>query len=298
MFNLKGSITALVTPMESDGEINWEGLKDLIEWHISSNTSGLVVVGTTGESATLDVSEHVQLIERAVDISNGRINVIAGTGANSTKEAIYLTSSAKSAGADAALLVTPYYNKPTQEGLYLHYQLIADEVEFLQILYNVPSRTGCDLLNDTVMRLVDHQNIVGLKDATGDLGRLEDFVTNLDSEQKDNFALYSGDDPSATEFMINGGTGTISVTSNIVPKTISNICDYALSGEAKAARDLDTTLVRLNQILFIESNPIPVKWMLNRIGRITDGIRLPLSHLDSKFHDKAEEVLAELNLLN
>ena len=298
MFNLKGSITALVTPMEQDGEINWEGLRDLIEWHISSNTSALVVVGTTGESATLDVSEHVKLIERAVDISNGRIKVIAGTGANSTKEAIYLTTSAKSAGADAALLVTPYYNKPTQEGLYLHYQLIADEVDLPQILYNVPSRTGCDLLNETVLRLVDHQNIVGLKDATGDLERLEDFMTNLDSEQKDNFALYSGDDPTATEFMINGGTGTISVTSNIVPKTISNICDYALNGEAKAARDLDTTLVRLNQILFIESNPIPVKWMLNRIGRITDGIRLPLSHLDSKFHDKAEEVLSELNLLN
>jgi len=162
----------------------------------------------------------------------------------------------------------------------------------------VPSRTGCDLLNETVLRLVDHQNIVGLKDATGDLGRLEDFMTNLDSEQKDNFALYSGDDPTATEFMINGGTGTISVTSNIVPKTISNICDYALGGEAKAARELDATLVRLNQILFIESNPIPVKWMLNRIGRITDGIRLPLSHLDTKFHDEAEEVLAELNLLN
>ena len=298
MFNLKGSITALVTPMESDGEINWEGLQDLIEWHISSSTSGLVVVGTTGESATLDVSEHVQLIERTVDISNGRIKVIAGTGANSTKEAIYLTSSAKSAGADAALLVTPYYNKPTQEGLYLHYQLIADEVDFPQILYNVPSRTGCDLLNETVLRLVDHQNIVGLKDATGDLGRLDNFMTNLDSKQKDNFALYSGDDPTATEFMINGGTGTISVTSNIVPKTISNICDYALSGEAKTARELDTTLVRLNQMLFIESNPIPVKWMLNRIGRITDGIRLPLSHLDTKFHGEAEEVLAELNLLN
>ena len=298
MFNLKGSITALVTPMESDGEINWEGLQDLIEWHISSSTSGLVVVGTTGESATLDVSEHVQLIERTVDISNGRIKVIAGTGANSTKEAIYLTSSAKSAGADAALLVTPYYNKPTQEGLYLHYQLIADEVDFPQILYNVPSRTGCDLLNETVLRLVDHQNIVGLKDATGDLGRLDNFMTNLDSKQKDNFALYSGDDPTATEFMINGGTGTISVTSNIVPKTISKICDYALSGEAKTARELDTTLVRLNQMLFIESNPIPVKWMLNRIGRITDGIRLPLSHLDTKFHGEAEEVLAELNLLN
>ena len=298
MFNIKGSITALVTPMESDGEINWEGLQDLIEWHISSSTSGLVVVGTTGESATLDVSEHVQLIERTVDIANGRIKVIAGTGANSTKEAVYLTASAKSAGADAALLVTPYYNKPTQEGLYLHYQLIADEVDFPQILYNVPSRTGCDLTNETIMRLVDHQNIVGLKDATGDLGRLEDFITNLDSEQKDNFAFYSGDDPTATEFMINGGTGTISVTSNIVPKTISDICGYALSGEAKRARELDRKLVRLNQILFIESNPIPVKWMLNRIGRISDGIRLPLSHLDKKFHDEAEEILAELNLLN
>ena len=224
MFNLKGSIVALVTPMESDGEINWGGLKDLIEWHISSNTSGLVVVGTTGESATLDVAEHVQLIERSVDIAQGRIKIIAGTGANSSKEAIYLTNSAKSAGADASLLVTPYYNKPTQEGLYQHYMLIADEVNLPQILYNVPSRTGCDLLNETVIRLVDHENIVGLKDATGDLDRLNGMANYLISESKDDFLLYSGDDPTSTQFILNGGAGTISVTANIVPKTISDIC--------------------------------------------------------------------------
>ena len=198
MFNLKGSIAALVTPMDSDGEINWEGLEELIQWHIRSNTSGLVIVGTTGESATLDVAEHVQLIERAVDISEGKIKIIAGTGANSTKEAIYLTNSAKSAGADASLLVTPYYNKPTQEGLYQHYMMIADEVDLPQILYNVPSRTGCDLLNETVLRLVDHENIVGLKDATGDLARLKDIINKLTPKQEGAFSLFSGDDPTAT----------------------------------------------------------------------------------------------------
>ena len=298
MFNLKGSIAALVTPMESDGEINWGGLKDLIEWHVSSNTSGLVIVGTTGESATLDVAEHVQLIERSVDIAEGRIKIIAGTGANSSKEAIYLTNSAKSAGADAALLVTPYYNKPTQEGLYQHYMLIANEVDLPQILYNVPSRTGCDLSNDTVMRLVDHQNIVGLKDATGSIERLKAMMQSLNTDQKESFSLYSGDDPTSTEFILNGGVGTISVTANIVPKTISDICSLALNGETDSAIKLDKQLVRLNEILFIESNPIPIKWMLNRIGRITDGIRLPLTPLDSKFHHQAEGILKELNLLN
>ena len=298
MFNLKGSIAALVTPMESDGEINWGGLKDLIEWHVSSNTSGLVIVGTTGESATLDVAEHVQLIERSVDIAEGRIKIIAGTGANSSKEAIYLTNSAKSAGADAALLVTPYYNKPTQEGLYQHYMLIANEVDLPQILYNVPSRTGCDLSNETVMRLVDHDNIVGLKDATGSIERLKAIMKSLDSNQKDNFSLYSGDDPTATEFILNGGVGTISVTANIVPKIISDICRFALYSEADSAIQLDRQLIRLNEILFIESNPIPIKWMLNRVGRITDGIRLPLTPLDSKFHHQAEDILKKLNLLN
>ena len=298
MFNLKGSIAALVTPMDSDGEINWEGLEELIQWHIRSNTSGLVIVGTTGESATLDVAEHVQLIERAVDISEGKIKIIAGTGANSTKEAIYLTNSAKSAGADASLLVTPYYNKPTQEGLYQHYMMIADEVDLPQILYNVPSRTGCDLLNETVLRLVDHENIVGLKDATGDLARLKDIVNKLTPKQEGAFSLFSGDDPTATEFIINGGVGTISVTANIVPKIIAEICDYALSGEVEVAIELDKRLIKLNEILFAESNPIPTKWMLNRIGRISDGIRLPLTPLNPKFHKQAEQILKDLHLLN
>ena len=298
MFNLKGSIVALVTPMDSDGDINWQGLKDLIEWHISSNTAGLVIVGTTGESATLDVAEHVQIIERSVGIAEGRVKIIAGTGANSTKEAIYLTNSAKSAGADAALLVTPYYNKPTQEGLLKHYMLVADEVDIPQILYNVPSRTGCDLMNETVMRLASHKNIVGLKDATGDLDRSNKLINMLDKEGLKTFLLYSGDDPTATNFMLNGGDGTISVTANIVPKIISEICDLALKGNSDEALKFDSQLKELNEILFIESNPIPIKWMLNRIGRITDGIRLPLTTLNEIYHTDVEKILKELKLLN
>ena len=298
MFNLQGSIAALVTPMETEGDINWECLKDLIEWHIASNTSGLVIVGTTGESATLDVAEHVQIIERSVDISSGRIKIIAGTGANSTKEAIYLTNAARSAGADASLLVTPYYNKPTQEGLYRHYMMIADEVSLPQILYNVPSRTGCDLLNETVIRVADHDNIVGLKDATGDLSRLEELLKLLEAKEIGDFYLYSGDDPTATSFILNGGKGTISVTANIVPEIISEICKLSLDGDSQEALDLDSKLEELNEMLFIESNPIPIKWLLNRIGRISDGIRLPLSPFSHKYHDDAEEILKKLNLLN
>ena len=298
MFNLQGSIAALVTPMETEGDINWECLKDLIEWHIASNTSGLVIVGTTGESATLDVAEHVQIIERSVDISSGRIKIIAGTGANSTKEAIYLTNAAKSAGADASLLVTPYYNKPTQEGLYRHYMMIADEVSLPQILYNVPSRTGCDLLNETVIRVADHDNIVGLKDATGDLSRLEELLRLLEAKEIEEFYLYSGDDPTATSFILNGGKGTISVTANIVPEIISEICKLSLDGDSQGALDLDSKLEELNEMLFVESNPIPIKWLLNRIGRISDGIRLPLSPFSHKYHNDAEEILKKLNLLN
>jgi 4-hydroxy-tetrahydrodipicolinate synthase len=298
MFNLQGSIAALVTPMETEGEINWECLKDLIEWHIASNTSGLVIVGTTGESATLDVAEHVQIIERSVDISSGRIKIIAGTGANSTKEAIYLTNAAKSAGADASLLVTPYYNKPTQEGLYRHYMMIADEVSLPQILYNVPSRTGCDLLNETVIRVADHDNIVGLKDATGDLSRLEELLRLLEAKEIEEFYLYSGDDPTATSFILNGGKGTISVTANIVPEIISEICKLSLDGDSQGALALDSKLEELNEMLFVESNPIPIKWLLNRIGRISDGIRLPLSPFSHEYHNDAEEILKKLNLLN
>ena len=298
MFNLKGSIAALVTPMNSEGEINWECLEELIEWHIASDTSGLVIVGTTGESATLDVAEHVKIIDRSVQISDSRIKIIAGTGANSTKEAIYLTNSAKSVGVDATLLVTPYYNKPTQEGLYRHFMTIAEEVDIPQILYNVPSRTACDLINETALRLAHHQNIVGLKDATGDLLRLESLIENLGEDLKDQFLLYSGDDPTSTQFMLRGGAGTISVTANIVPQTISNICSLVREGRKNEALDLDQTLSDLNEILFVESNPIPVKWMLHRIGRITDGIRLPLSSFNVEFHDRAETILKNLHLLN
>ena len=295
MFNLQGSIVALVTPMEEDGMIDWQSFKDLIEWHINSGSSGLVIVGTTGESATLDVAEHVQVIENSVKIADERIKIIAGTGANSTKEAIYLTATAKSAGADAALLVTPYYNRPSQEGLYRHYSHVAEEVNLPQILYNVPSRTGCDLLTETVIRLAPHENIVGLKDATGDLSRLDEILFKLKDLE---FILYSGDDPTATQFMLRGGHGTISVTANVVPSRIVDICDKALSGETKIATELDLELKELNEILFVESNPIPVKWILNRLGRIPRGLRLPLVELDNKFHDKTELILKELNLLN
>ncbi len=298
MFNLQGSIVALVTPMDEDGAIDWQAFKDLIEWHINSGSSGLVIVGTTGESATLDVAEHVQVIENSVKTADGRIKIIAGTGANSTKEAIYLTNSAKSAGADAALLVTPYYNRPSQEGLYRHYSCIADEVYLPQILYNVPSRTGCDLLTETVLKLVPHDNVVGLKDATGDLDRLEEILSGLSKLKRNDFILYSGDDPTATQFMLKGGSGTISVTANVVPSHIAKICTHALSGDSQITNKLDLELKELNEILFVESNPIPVKWILNRLGRIPGGLRLPLVELDNKFHDKTELILKKLSLLN
>ena len=298
MFNLQGSIVALVTPMDEDGSIDWQSFKDLIEWHINSGSAGLVVVGTTGESATLDVAEHVQVIENSVKTADGRIKIIAGTGANSTKEAVYLTNSAKSAGADAALLVTPYYNRPSQEGLYRHYSYIADEVHIPQILYNVPSRTGCDLLTETVLKLVPHDNVIGLKDATGDLVRLEEALSGLKKLERNDFILYSGDDPTATQFMLKGGSGTISVTANVVPSRIAEICTQALSGEGRIAIKLDLELKELNEVLFIESNPIPVKWILNRLGRIPGGLRLPLVELDNKHHNKTELILKKLSLLN
>ena len=262
---------------------------------IDNGISSIVAVGTTGESATIEVPEHLEVINYFVKKINGRIPLIAGTGANSTKEAIYLTATAKSAGADAALLVTPYYNRPSQEGLYRHYSHVAEEVNLPQILYNVPSRTGCDLLTETVVRLAPHENIVGLKDATGDLSRLDEILFKLKDLE---FILYSGDDPTATQFMLRGGHGTISVTANVVPSRIVDICDKALSGETKIATELDLELKELNEILFVESNPIPVKWILNRLGRIPRGLRLPLVELDNKFHEKTELILKELNLLN
>ena len=299
MYKLKGSIVALVTPMESDGSIAWQSLFDLIDWHVESGTSGLVLVGTTGESATIDVAEHVQIIEQSSKHAKERIPIIAGTGANSTKEAIYLTSAAKKVGADAVLLVTPYYNKPTQSGLIAHYLAIADEVDIPQILYNVPSRTGCDLLPETVFKLSTHKNIIGLKEATGDLGRLDILKEGLKEQIADeSFLLYSGDDPTSAEFILNGGSGTISVTANIVPGLISEICTLALLGDREKAILLNSRVEKLNALLFIESNPIPVKWILNRLGRVPEGLRLPLTTLDEKYYDQMELLLSELSLLN
>ena len=299
MYKLKGSIVALVTPMESDGSIAWQSLFDLIDWHVESGTSGLVLVGTTGESATIDVAEHVQIIEQSSRHAKERIPIIAGTGANSTKEAIYLTSAAKKAGADATLLVTPYYNKPTQSGLIAHYLEIANEVEIPQILYNVPSRTGCDLLPETVFKLSTHKNIIGLKEATGDLGRLDILKEGLNEQIADeSFLLYSGDDPTSAEFILNGGSGTISVTANVVPGLISEICTLALLGDRENAILLNSRLEKLNELLFIESNPIPVKWILNRLGRVPEGLRLPLTTLNEKYYDQMELLLSELSLLN
>ncbi len=295
MFELKGSIVALVTPMERDGNISWQSLFDLIDWHVESGTSAIVSVGTTGESATLDVSEHVQVVEQSVNHASGRIPIIAGTGANSTKEATYLTSAAKEAGASAALLVTPYYNKPTQNGLIEHYSEIASEVEIPQILYNVPTRTACDLLPETVAVLSKIDNIVGIKEASPDPERISQLKQNI--RDKD-FLLYSGDDLSAYNFLNEGGHGTISVTANIVPKEIAEICNFILNGKSEEGKKLDLKLKSLHEALFIETSPIPVKWVLNRLGRIPTGIRLPLTTLDGSFTDEIEQILDDLNLIN
>ena len=295
MFNVKGSIVALVTPMEQDGNISWQSLFDLIDWHIDSGTSAIVSVGTTGESATLDAAEHIQVIEQSVNHSAGRIPIIAGTGANSTKEAMYLTSAAKEAGASAVLLVTPYYNRPTQKGLIEHYSEIASEVDIPQILYNVPTRTACDLLPETVADLSKIENIVGIKEASPDPERLSQLKNQIHDES---FILYSGDDLTACKFLNGGGHGIISVTANVVPEKISKICELALSGLAKEAQQVDSEITNLHDALFIETSPIPVKWVLNRLGRIPPGIRLPLTILDEEYVPEIELILNKLGLTN
>jgi len=294
VFNLKGSIVALVTPMEANGDISWQTLNKLIDWHIENGTKGIVIVGTTGESATVDVSEHVQLIERSVQHANGKVEIIAGTGANSTKEALFLTDSARKAGASAALLVTPYYNRPTQKGLVEHYKVIANEVDLPQILYNVPTRTACDMLPETVSVLSKEQNIIGLKEASPDPERLNHLKNCLSD---DCFLLYSGDDLTACNFMLQGGHGTISVTANVVPNKISKISDLALKQDLEA-KSLDKELEELHEKLFIESSPIPVKWALNKMGIIPEGIRLPLCSLDEVHHEELNEVLYKLKLID
>ena len=273
-------MVALVTPMAQDGSIDLDAMYKLLDWHVEQGTSAIVSMGTTGESATLDEKEHCDVIRRTVEHVAGRIPVIAGTGANSTAEAISLTRCAADAGADACLLVTPYYNKPTQEGLYLHHKAIAEAVDIPQILYNVPGRTACDMLPETVARLAEIDNIVGIKEATGDLGRLE----RIRSLAGDDFALYSGDDATGCEFMLRGGNGVISVTTNVAPARMAQMCKAALAGDRETAEKIDADLAELHRELFLESNPIPVKWALAEMGRIQQGIRLPLTWLSGKFH--------------
>lgn len=291
---ITGSIVALVTPMIPDSlDVDWDALERLIEWHIEQGTDAIVAVGTTGESATLSVEEHSQVIRAVVQISKGRIAVIAGTGANCTREAIELTEAAKTGGADACLLVTPYYNKPTQEGLYQHFKAIAEAVDIAQILYNVPGRTACDMLPETVIRLSAIENIVGIKEATGDLVRAAELI----DQAPDNFAIYSGDDHSARELILLGGHGDISVTANVAPRKMSQMCEAALAGDAEKALVIDRQLLPVHDAMFVESNPIPVKWAVSQQGMISDAIRLPLTQLSASNQVKVLQALKAADLL-
>ncbi|UYM16769.1 4-hydroxy-tetrahydrodipicolinate synthase [Endozoicomonas euniceicola] len=286
---ITGSLVALVTPMTEDGDIDWQRLHDLVEFHIQEGTDGIVAVGTTGESATLTVPEHCEVIKRIVGQVNGRIPVLAGTGGNSTQEAILLTAEAKSLGADACLLVTPYYNKPTQEGLYRHFKAIADAVDIPQILYNVPGRTAVDMLPETVARLAGHRNIAGIKEATGILERGRQ-IRELCGES---FAIYSGDDATGMELMLQGANGVISVTNNVVPRQMHDLCMAAMAGDRETATAINNRLKALHCKLFVESNPIPVKWLLKEQGLIQDGIRLPLTPLSETFHSELRSALKQ-----
>jgi 4-hydroxy-tetrahydrodipicolinate synthase len=290
---IKGSLVAIVTPMREDGALDLDAYRRLIEWHIAEGTNGIVAVGTTGESPTVDYEEHNTLIRVAVETANKRVPVIAGTGGNSTAEAIELTQHAKKVGADATLQVVPYYNKPTQEGLYRHFKKIAETVDLPMILYNVPGRTVADLANDTTVRLSQVPGIVGLKDATGDMARAADLLKRLPR----GFALYSGNDDSALALMLLGGHGVISVTANVAPRLMSEMCRAALAGELARARELNNQLLPLHFKLFVEANPIPVKWALQRLGRIAGGIRLPLVPLSAAQQPVVEAALWEVGVL-
>jgi 4-hydroxy-tetrahydrodipicolinate synthase len=289
---LKGSLVAIVSPMHEDGTLDPDAFRRLIDWHIAEGTNGLVVVGTTGESPTVDFDEHCLLIRSAVEHAAGRVPVIAGTGANSTREAIELQAYAKRCGADMGLSVVPYYNKPTQEGLYRHFRAIAEAVELPMIVYNVPGRTVCDMQNDTALRLAQVPNIVGIKDATGNLERGSDLIRRAPK----GFAIYSGDDATALALMLLGGDGVISVTANAAPGLMHEMCDAALNGDVLRARNANARLLGLHRHLFVEANPIPVKWVLQQMGRIQGGIRLPLTPLSSSFHDLLRGAMEQAGL--
>ena len=289
---ITGSLVALVTPMSEDGSLDLESLRRLVDWHVEQGTDALVMVGTTGESPTVNPDEHCLLIRTAVEQAAGRIPVVAGTGANSTAEAIELSRCAKQAGAVAGLSVAPYYNKPTQEGLYRHFRTIAEAVDLPLILYNVPGRTASDIANETVLRLARVPGIIGIKDATGNIERGSDLIRRAPAE----FAIYSGDDASALALMLLGGKGVISVTANVAPGPMHEMCVAALAGDLDRARQINLRLLPLHQKLFVEANPIPVKWALTQMGRIGGGIRLPLTPLSEAHHDTLRTALAEAGI--
>jgi 4-hydroxy-tetrahydrodipicolinate synthase len=289
---ITGSLVAIVTPMKPDGAIDLARFRSLIDWHVAEGTDGIVVVGTTGESPTVDFDEHKELIRVAVEHAKGRIPIIAGTGGNSTAEAIELTESAKKAGATACLSVVPYYNKPTQEGLYQHFRKVAETVDLPMILYNVPGRTVADLQNDTVLRLAALPGIIGIKDATANIERGTDLVRRAPR----NFAIYSGEDSTALALILMGGHGVISVTANVAPKLMHQMCAAALVGDVKKAREINLKLLPLHQRLFVEANPTPVKWALAQMGLIEDGLRLPMVALSERFHETVREALHEAGI--
>jgi len=289
---LKGSLVAIVSPMLDDGSLDLESFRRLVDWHIAEGTSGIVVVGTTGESPTVDFEEHTLLIKTAIEQAGGRLPVIAGTGANSTREAIELQAFAKKAGADMCLSVVPYYNRPTQEGLYRHFRAIAEAVDIPMIVYNVPGRTVCDMQNDTALRLAQVPNIVGIKDATGNLERGSDLVRRAPK----GFGIYSGDDATALALILMGGDGVISVTANVAPRLMHEMCAAAFAGDLARARAANNKLLGLHRHLFVEANPIPVKWVLQQMDLIRGGIRLPLTPLSSSFHDLLRGAMEQAGL--
>lgn len=290
---LEGSLVALITPMQDDSSVDWPALEKLLNWHVAEGTHGIVSVGTTGESATLTIAEHLQVIERTVEIIAGRLPVIAGTGANATAEAIHLTKQAKAAGADASLLVTPYYNRPTQEGLYRHFMAIADACDLPQILYNVPPRTGCDMLADTVIRLAGHVNIIGIKEACGDPAR----VTEIRNGVAEDFVILSGEDALTLAMMKLGAVGTITVTANVVPALMAQFCQAFLDGDVATAAELDAKLQPIHEILFVESSPQPTKWALHEMGMVGPGIRMPLIELSAAHRPELRKRLQAVGVL-
>ena len=290
---IRGSIPAIVTPMHEDGSLDLPAFRKLIDWHAEEGSNGLVVVGTSGESATLSVDEHILMVKTAVEHTAKRFPIIAGAGGNSTSEAVELAKAAKEVGADATLQVVPYYNKPTQEGMYQHFRRIAESVDLPVILYNVPGRTVADMNHDTVLRLAGVPGIVGVKEATGNIDR----AANLIKYAPAHFAIYSGDDPTAIALMLLGGHGNISVTANVAPRAMSELCRAALAGDAITARKIHLSLLSLHKQMFCESNPIPAKWALAALGRMEGGIRLPLTPLDARYHDVVRDALRETGLL-